>query len=162
MDQIKLQWFEDRLWKRYTELRAVEERLTGELGEPLTFATGELSAYDQHSADFGSETYERSKDLGLLENTRRQLEQIEAALKAIEEGTYGVCRSCGATIPEERLEAIPETDLCVECSRKTETGERERPVEEGILVPHLSRSFSEESWQAVEQYGTASGPPKQE
>ena len=121
MDQIKLQYFEDLLWKRYTELKAVEERLMGEggLGEPATEAVGELSAYDQHPADFGSELYERSKDLGILETTRIQLQQIEAALASIENGNYGVCRRCGADIPEQRLEAIPETDLCISCRQKT-------------------------------------------
>ncbi len=165
MDQIKLQYFEDLLWKRYTELKAVEERLMGEggLGEPATEAVGELSAYDQHPADFGSELYERSKDLGILETTRIQLQQIEAALASIENGNYGVCRRCGADIPEQRLEAIPETDLCISCRQEDETADtRERPIEEESLQSSLGRSFEEESWLAVESYGTASDIPEDE
>lgn len=175
MDQIKLQYFEDYLWKRYTELRAVEERLSGSggLGDPATVAIGELSAYDQHPADFGTEMYERSKDLGLLEDTRRQIRQIEDALAAIEEGTYGVCRRCGTEIPEERLEAIPETNLCVDCRLVEEGADtNERPIEEASLTPPFGRTFKDEdesavfdgedSWQAVARYGTASGMPERE
>ncbi|MGI6147846.1 MAG: conjugal transfer protein TraR [Firmicutes bacterium] len=167
MDQVKLQYFEDLLWKRYTELQAVEERLAGPggLGEPATSAIGELAAYDQHPADLGSEVYERSKDLGLLANTRRQLGQIEEALNAIERGTYGICRLCGGSISEERLEAIPETDRCVACSSAAKFPDTtERPVEETSLAQPLGRSFTDEqgSWEAVADYGTASSMPKEE
>lgn len=165
MDQIKLQYFEDLLWKRYSELKAVEERLLGEggLGEPAADAVGELSSYDQHPGDLGSELYERSKDLGLLETTSSQLNQIEAALAAIENGTYGVCRRCGQEIPEQRLEAIPETDLCISCRQDEEVADRsDRPIEEDTLERSLGRSFEEESWLAVESYGTASDTPEGE
>jgi YteA family regulatory protein len=162
LDRVKLQWFEDLLWARYSELRAVEERLSGPggLGEPATVALGELSAYDQHPGDFGTEMYERSKDLGLLENTRHQLRQIAAVLKAIETGTYGRCSVCGRAIPEERLEAIPETQLCVECSEAQASADRTgRPIEEETLSTHLGRSFDEVSWEEAARHGTASDLP---
>jgi DnaK suppressor protein len=48
------------------------------------------------------------------------LGDIDAALKRIEEGTYGVCVTCGAQISPERLEAMPWATLCIDCKRKEE------------------------------------------
>ena len=45
-----------------------------------------------------------------------QLEQIVAALRRLEDGTYGVCNGCGATIPIERLMVFPETLACAACA----------------------------------------------
>src|SRR5260370_38408929 len=56
---------------------------------------GELSDYDQHPADLGTETFERERDLAIEESAEVTLRQIEAALKKIEEGTYGTCERCG-------------------------------------------------------------------
>lgn len=50
----------------------------------------------------------------------RELEAISDALKKIEEGTYGICESCGKEIAYERLEAVPTARLCVECKNKLE------------------------------------------
>jgi len=47
---------------------------------------------------------------------RKRLPQIDRALKAIEEGTYGTCVSCGEDIPSGRLEIRPESRLCVGCA----------------------------------------------
>lgn len=47
---------------------------------------------------------------------RTQATQLEEALMRAESGGYGVCEKCGATIPEERLEALPGATTCVSCS----------------------------------------------
>ena len=44
---------------------------------------------------------------------------IEAALKRIEDGTYGKCITCGNPIPQRRLEALPEASQCVDCARQS-------------------------------------------
>jgi RNA polymerase-binding transcription factor DksA len=94
-------------------------------------AIGELSVYDNHPADYGTEMYERSKDVGLLENTRQQIAEIEEAQSAIEEGDYGYCHNCGQSIPESRLIALPRTLFCIQCKRQQEDmDEDNRPVEE--------------------------------
>src|SRR5690625_6037438 len=72
--------------------------------------TGELSSYDNHPADMGTELFERGKDVALNEHAEKELEEINSALHAIDEGTYGICVECGADIPFERLEAVPTTD----------------------------------------------------
>jgi YteA family regulatory protein len=68
---------------------------------------GELSSYDNHPADEGSELYEREKDIALNEHTDLQLRNINKALQAMENGTYGKCEVCGNEISFERLEALP-------------------------------------------------------
>jgi RNA polymerase-binding transcription factor DksA len=69
--------------------------------------TSELAHYDQHPADMGSETFEREKDLSILEQLEAELAEIQAALRRIDEGTYGVDEVTGDPIPPERLEAVP-------------------------------------------------------
>jgi DnaK suppressor protein len=74
----------------------------------------ELSAMDQHQADVGTETFEREKDLSILEGVQAELFDIEHALQRLEEGTYGTCEACGRPIDEARLEVLPATRLCVD------------------------------------------------
>jgi DnaK suppressor protein len=83
--------------------------------------TGDLAVgQDQHLADIATETVDREIDYTLEEHDERMLGDIDAALKRIEEGTYGVCVTCGAQISPERLEAMPWATLCIDCKRKEE------------------------------------------
>lgn len=77
-------------------------------------SVSELSAYDQHQADLGTETFEREKDLSILEQVEAELADVEHALRRLDEGTYGTCEVCGRAIPDERLEAVPAARLCLE------------------------------------------------
>ncbi|HEX2118382.1 MAG TPA: TraR/DksA C4-type zinc finger protein [Acidimicrobiales bacterium] len=83
-------------------------------------SVGELSSYDQHQADMGTETFEREKDLSILEQVEAELADVEHALRRLDDGTYGTCEVCGRTIPDERLEAMPATRLCVEHQAEAE------------------------------------------
>jgi RNA polymerase-binding transcription factor DksA len=83
-------------------------------------SVGELSSYDQHQADMGTETFEREKDLSILEQVEAELADVEHALRRLDEGTYGTCEVCGKVIPEERLEALPATRLCLEHQAEAE------------------------------------------
>ena len=74
----------------------------------------ELSAVDQHQADVGTETFEREKDLSILERVDGELADVEHAMHRLDEGTYGTCEACGKAIGEERLEALPATRFCLE------------------------------------------------
>jgi RNA polymerase-binding transcription factor len=110
--------------KEITDLQArlVEER--GELQTQLatleedTFATtqSEMSGdvgLDDESADAGTATFEREKDLSIEQNVRDLLDKIERALKRIDNGTYGVCERCGKSIEKARIKALPYVDLCI-------------------------------------------------
>lgn len=108
-------------------LVAERERVLGEIAEferegqkTLSDVSGENN-YRDHMADQGSATFSRELDMTLEERARESLEQIERALARIAEGTYGVCVRCGDPIPEARLEAVPEADLCISCKEREES-----------------------------------------
>jgi len=85
-----------------------------------TDSVGELSSYDQHPADLGTETFEREKDLSILEQVEAELADVEHALRRLDEGTYGTCEIDGKPIPEDRLEAMPAARLCLEHQAEAE------------------------------------------
>ena len=87
----------------------------------------ELSSIDQHQADLGTETFEREKDLSILEQVDAELADVEHALHRLDDGTYGTCEVDGKPIPEERLEALPATRFCLE--HQAEAERETRPVE---------------------------------
>jgi len=129
---------------------------------------GELSSYDNHPADEGTDLYEREKDIALEEHYELELGNIDQALTAMENGTYGKCKTCGKEIPLERLVALPNTIYCKEHSPDQITS-HERPLEEGVLMPpfgkfdmdeqHETVAFdAEDSWQTVAQWGTSDTP----
>lgn len=80
----------------------------------------ELSDYDNHPADAASETFERTREYALDANSKKILESIDAALKRIEEGSYGICDGCGEPISVDRLKAIPYATLCIHCQESIE------------------------------------------
>ena len=75
---------------------------------------------DNHLGDAASGTLDREIDYTLEENSEQVLAGIDAALKRIEDGTYGICTNCGQSIAAERLEAVPWATLCIDCKRKEE------------------------------------------
>lgn len=60
-----------------------------------------------------------------LDHQARQVRDIELALAAIEEGTYGVCERCEESIPPRRLDAVPWARMCVRCQSEIEAAKRE-------------------------------------
>ena len=77
------------------------------LDEEESAQSGELTHYDQHPADQASETFEREKDLSILERLETELAEIEAALQRVDDGTYGLDEITGEPIDPERLDALP-------------------------------------------------------
>ena len=68
---------------------------------------------DDESADAGTATFEREKDLSIENNVRDLLQKIERALKRVDAGTYGICDRCGKPIEKARIKALPYVDLCI-------------------------------------------------
>jgi DnaK suppressor protein len=98
-----------------------EERL--ELRQQLTelgFGDGGGSGlnYDSNFADSSQVTAERGEAEALASSLRETLAEVEHALEKIEDGTYGVCESCGNPIAEARLEAKPAARYCINCASK--------------------------------------------
>jgi len=71
------------------------------------------------SSDFAEQATERENDDVLEEiarETQHSIQQLKAALHRLDEDNYGICAGCGEDISEQRLDAIPETTLCVNCA----------------------------------------------
>ncbi len=71
-------------------------------------------------ADQASQSLEKEILFELSGNERLMLDQIEAALKRIKQGTYGICEHCRRPIPKARLDAIPYTRYCLACQSSSE------------------------------------------
>jgi DnaK suppressor protein len=109
------------------ELDELRERLLAErveLEEQLatleenTFAasqsdmSGEV-AFDDETADAGTATFERERDLSIENNVRDLLAKIDRAVRRMDAGTYGLCDRCGKPIEKARIKALPYVDLCI-------------------------------------------------
>lgn len=81
--------------------------------ESETESLSELSSNDQHAADLGTETFNRERDLSILESIENELIDIDHALKRIDEGTYGQCEACNQQISQERLAVLPAARFCL-------------------------------------------------
>ena len=82
--------------------------------------SGDISGYGIHLADVATDNYERDFNLSLVSNERRIVMAIDAALKRIEDKTYGVCDLCKKHITKSRLDALPHAKYCVKCKEKLE------------------------------------------
>jgi len=96
-------------------LNAERGRLMVELGEPIE-NPGQMTYGSQAAA--ASQVFEQQRDLALRDRSRLELSRVEAALRSIDDGTYGTCTNCGNPIAAERLEAIPWAPHCIDCARK--------------------------------------------
>ena len=103
------------------DLEKARDRLVDQLDELGATPTGDLRSdvdYGDSFADAGAVTAERTERLGLVDTLVGQLREVEKALERIEQGTYGICAECGNEIPAARLEARPESTLCVDCKSR--------------------------------------------
>lgn len=95
------------------EISSSETELTAFLKEPIDGAGDD-------QADAGAKSFEREHELSLVAGARTGLEQNLHALERLEDGTYGICESCGNPIGKLRLQAYPRATLCMTCKSKQE------------------------------------------
>lgn len=113
--------------KTYRALLERERSRLEELREGLTEATEDVEreptgdpASGGHPADAGSEVFERSRDLSIVQDFEAQLSDIEHALDRVASGTYGRCEACGTEIDPERLAARPAARFCLDDQKEAE------------------------------------------
>jgi RNA polymerase-binding protein DksA len=82
--------------------------------------TGDPERYGNHPGDEGTETLEKETSLAMQGNLETILNEVDEALRKMDHGTYGKCEDCGSEIPYERLEARPQSTMCVKCKSKVE------------------------------------------
>ena len=115
LTQIRQELYEHReLYKR-----ELEELEAGTFNQSQSDLSGEVS-FDEESADAGTFTFERERDLSLGNNIRDLLDKVESALKRMDAGTYGECERCGKPIDKARLKALPYAVLCIDCKKAEE------------------------------------------
>jgi RNA polymerase-binding protein DksA len=123
MSTIDTDRIRERLHAERERVAAALAYLERENPGSLEEETGELTAADSnHMGDVATQTYDREMDYSLAENDEHVLRAIDAALARVDDGTYGICRTCGNRIDEGRLEARPWADQCIDCRRREERG----------------------------------------
>ena len=107
-----LQAYRRRLEAELAELRAQRADLEESTEASLADATGEVG-FDEEFADAGSFTFERERDLSLVDNAKDLIDKVEHALARIDSGSFGRCEACGGAVDAERLDALPYATLCL-------------------------------------------------
>ena len=128
MDNNKMKYLKDKLVKEGNQI----ERTLGQMRENgeasmSEHSPAELSNYDNHPADLGSELYTVEMNMALKVHEQSKLNNIKNALTKFENGSYGICEKCKKEIAYERLEAMPSAKFCIDCEKQKETYERNTP-----------------------------------
>ena len=117
-------WTEAELKKLRQQLQSDIDGLTADINEAesaiaerLGDAVGDAG---DDPADAGAKTFQRERELALNKHARDLLAASSRALARIDEGTFGVCESCGQPIGKARLQAFPRATLCVSCKQREE------------------------------------------
>src|SRR5215510_13378985 len=117
-------WTEAELDKVRAELLAEIEELRTNIGQAESEIAERLGdavgGAGDDQADAGAKTFQREYDLSLTQNARDLLDLTRSALARIDDGSYGVCASCGEPIGKARLKAFPRATLCVTCKQREE------------------------------------------
>lgn len=121
MSTIDTERFRTQLLEERERVQAAIANLRGDHPGSLDEEVEEIAATsDNHLGETATATLNREIDYSLEENSEQVLTEIDAALRRIEDGTYGTCTNCGKQIPEPRLEAFPWASLCIDCAREAE------------------------------------------
>jgi RNA polymerase-binding protein DksA len=104
--------------------RALEHQLLSEqqeLGKRIESRLADVSIEREPDDEAAQATYSVTRDMSAatLERERRTLSEVEAALKRLANGRYGICESCEATISDARLRALPWARLCISCASRS-------------------------------------------
>jgi DnaK suppressor protein len=95
---------------------------------------GDLSGYGQHMADAGTDTFDRDFALSLVSSEQEALSEVEAAIKRVRDGTYGICELTGKPISKDRLLAVPFTRYSAEAQKELEKTRHRSVQRAGIFA----------------------------
>ncbi len=94
---------------------------------------GDLSSYGQHMADAGTDTFDRDFALSMVASEQEALSEIDAAIKRINDGTYGICEHTSKPIPKDRLLAVPFTRFTAEAQKEIERNRHRSRTQAGLF-----------------------------
>lgn len=145
MDNNILDYFKQRLLKERERYNNIMEMMKdNNIGDQDDFVSNELSNYDNHPAELGTEVFQVTLNNALKVNEEYNLNQINEALDKIEEGTYGICVDCHREIDRQRLETLPYANKCIECENNSQlhpNGANSRPIEERVMQSPFGQKY---------------------
>jgi RNA polymerase-binding transcription factor DksA len=108
-----------------TQLEVLQHERDQTLAELTRLRNDLKSGFEPDDVDdAASDLIERDKMQALIFSLERKIESIDHAIDQAQVIGYGICELCGKPIEPERLEIFPETTLCIDCRRKTESRRR--------------------------------------
>jgi len=116
MDKKRLDYYKKKLLTRREELLKTIARTEEEGRQADDDPTVDL-------ADKAANSYTKEFLFGMTNTDRALLNQIDVALKRIQEDEYGVCANCDEEMQQKRLEAVPWAKHCINCQEKAEKGQ---------------------------------------
>jgi DnaK suppressor protein len=102
-----------------TALEAERARLRSDIDAGIE-APGQMTYGSQAAA--ASQVFAQQRDLALRDKADKELELVDAALRRLDEGTFGRCLRCGQEIARGRLEALPWAAYCIACQKLVANG----------------------------------------
>jgi DnaK suppressor protein len=111
----ELEVFRKIIMEQIHETKEIIDHNLANNSESIIDQTGET-----HSEELGTEHQAREMDFYMAQREGKYITNLEGALRRIEAGTFGVCRSCGCLIDKKRLKIVPHATLCVECKTNKE------------------------------------------
>ena len=111
--------FRERLEEERKRLQSLIDEYERELEVARLTESSSDRSPDPGNAEAGSMKFEYEKELSIEQNTVNLLGKVDHALERVAAGQYGLCESCGNSIPVERLDVLPYTTLCVTCVQKS-------------------------------------------
>lgn len=114
---------EKQLAKFRAQLEEMKENIINDVEQTLTEMTTQNGNIPDPN-DRATVESDRNFELRIRDRERKLMNKIEEAIGRLDEGTYGVCDSCGEDIAEKRLEARPVAKFCIDCKTKQEQREK--------------------------------------
>lgn len=173
MERKATEKFKELLLKQKREIEhTIGMMKENKAAEQDKYSPTELSNYDNHPAEMGTEVFQVEMNNALRVHEEYILNEIDEALDRINEGTFGKCALCGKEIGTERLEVLPYAEVCIECAEskklEPEIVGKTRPNEELVLDAPFGRKYlneqEDDEYEGIDylndlmKYGSADSP----
>lgn len=142
-----------RLLERKKELEKMIQHKRDIIMIPMSEWTDELSNYDQHSGDNGSDLFEREKEIGILEMLEFEMEKLDDALARNNAGLRNICSICGQEIEPQRLKRLVNTTVCAKCAHVYDQSyqlRNEMPPNPGLMTD-MGETFQVAGYELYEE-----------
>ena len=149
-----------QLCQQHSKLLQVRAAIWQRIKRLAEDASEDRPGYSIHMADAGTDSFDRDLTLGLASFEQEALYEVDAALRRLDDGSYGICELTGKPIPWKRLKAIPWTRFSIEAELQLEAlgGHPHigslgtiQPVSEGVFMAPFDQQLENLSQGATEE-----------